>query len=112
MNILEIHQKHKKEVETALQELYEGYINAGIGTRGEYKNNIKELEKQLVEVNEKIGAEVKQSERNMIPETPDVKIIKLFLASSSELKNEREQFEIFINRENNNLIQQKQFIRL
>ena len=29
-----------------------------------------------------------------------IKIIKIFLASSSELKDDREQFEIFINRKN------------
>lgn len=40
------------------------------------------------------------------------KTIKLFLASSSELKKDREQFEIFINRENKILNEKGIFIRL
>ncbi len=40
------------------------------------------------------------------------KQIKLFLASSSELKSEREQFEIFINRENQQLYRKGIFIKL
>ena len=40
------------------------------------------------------------------------KIIKIFLASSSELKADREQFEIFINRENKNLIKSGIFLEL
>lgn len=42
----------------------------------------------------------------------DLKIIRLFLASSFELKADREQFEIFINRENNVLIEKGVFIKL
>jgi internalin A len=38
--------------------------------------------------------------------------IKIFLASSSELKEDREQFEIFINRENKNLNKKGVFIEL
>lgn len=40
------------------------------------------------------------------------KLIQVFLASSSELKEEREQFEIFINRENQQLYEQGIFIKL
>ncbi len=40
------------------------------------------------------------------------KIIKIFLASSSELKTDREQFEIFINRENNKLIEKGIYLKL
>src|SRR4051812_7200396 len=36
----------------------------------------------------------------------------IFLASSSELKEDREQFEIFINRKNNGLIERGLFLRL
>lgn len=42
----------------------------------------------------------------------DVKIIKVFLASSSELKGDREQFEIFINRKNKEYIKQSIFLEL
>ena len=38
--------------------------------------------------------------------------IKIFLASSSELKDDREQFEIFINRKNKELQEQDIFLRL
>ena len=41
-----------------------------------------------------------------------IKIIKIFLASSSELKDDREQFEIFINRENKKYIKQGIFLEL
>ena len=41
-----------------------------------------------------------------------IKIIKIFLASSSELKDDREQFEIFINRENKKYIEQRIFLEL
>ena len=39
-------------------------------------------------------------------------IIKIFLASSSELKDDREQFEIFINRKNKEYIKQSVFLEL
>ncbi len=38
--------------------------------------------------------------------------IKIFLASSSELESDREQFEIFINRENNKYIEEDIFLKL
>lgn len=41
-----------------------------------------------------------------------LKTITIFLASSSELKEDREQFEIFINRENKKLIDQGVFLKL
>lgn len=41
-----------------------------------------------------------------------MKKIKLFLASSTELKTDREQFEIFINRKNNEWIEKGIFIQL
>ena len=41
-----------------------------------------------------------------------LKQIKVFLASSAELKSEREQFEIFINRENNRLIEKGIYLKL
>ncbi|MEM8718847.1 MAG: GUN4 domain-containing protein [Cyanobacteria bacterium P01_G01_bin.39] len=41
-----------------------------------------------------------------------IKIIKIFLASSSELKGDREQFEIFINRKNKEYIKQNIFLEL
>ncbi|MEM8676884.1 MAG: hypothetical protein AAGF83_23980 [Cyanobacteria bacterium P01_G01_bin.67] len=41
-----------------------------------------------------------------------IKIIKIFLASSSELKSDREQFEIFINRKNKEYIQRSIFLEL
>ncbi|MEM9272750.1 MAG: formylglycine-generating enzyme family protein [Cyanobacteria bacterium P01_F01_bin.143] len=41
-----------------------------------------------------------------------MKIIKIFLASSSELKSDREQFEILINRENKEYIKQGIFLEL
>ena len=41
-----------------------------------------------------------------------MRIIKIFLASSSELKDDREQFEIFINRKNKEYIKQSLFLEL
>lgn len=40
------------------------------------------------------------------------KIIKIFLASDSELKSNREQFEIFINRKNKEYIKKNIFLEL
>ncbi|MDJ0583175.1 GUN4 domain-containing protein [Crocosphaera sp.] len=42
----------------------------------------------------------------------EIRIIKFFLASSSELKEDREQFEIFINRKNKQYIKQGIFLEL
>jgi hypothetical protein len=42
----------------------------------------------------------------------DIKTIKIFLASSSELKDDREQFEIFINRKNKEYIKEGIFLHL
>jgi len=41
-----------------------------------------------------------------------VQVIKIFLASSSELKGDREQFEIFINRKNKEYIRKVIFLEL
>ncbi|MFZ2171929.1 MAG: hypothetical protein WAW61_20095 [Methylococcaceae bacterium] len=41
-----------------------------------------------------------------------MQIIKIFLASSSELNEEREQFEIAINRKNNEWIKSEVFLEL
>jgi len=43
---------------------------------------------------------------------PSIKTITIFLASSQELKDDRDEFEIFINRENKELINQGIFLRL
>lgn len=48
----------------------------------------------------------------MAERTNSIKKIKIFLASSLELKHEREQFEIFINRENKRLIETGVFLEL
>jgi len=40
------------------------------------------------------------------------RIIRLFLASSSELKEDRKEFELYINRKNKELIEKNIFIRL
>ena len=45
-------------------------------------------------------------------EREKLKIINLFLASSSELKDDRNQVEIWVNRENNKLIENGFFLRL
>ena len=41
-----------------------------------------------------------------------IEIIKLFLASSSELEEDRKEFELFIGRKNKELIKENIFIRL
>lgn len=57
MTLLEIHQRHKEELQQELVDLYKGKINAGIGTVGDFKNRISELEKQFKEIDEKIDNE-------------------------------------------------------
>ncbi len=47
-----------------------------------------------------------------IVQVTNIKIIKIFLASSSELKGDREQFEIFINRKNKEYIRKGIFLEL
>ncbi|MGF1535371.1 MAG: hypothetical protein ACFB4J_02635, partial [Elainellaceae cyanobacterium] len=44
--------------------------------------------------------------------TPAMQTIKIFLASSSELKGDREQFEIFINRKNKEYVKSGVFLEL
>ncbi|MBE7383927.1 MAG: leucine-rich repeat domain-containing protein [Leptolyngbya sp. SIO1E4] len=46
------------------------------------------------------------------PPKPSMQTIKIFLASSSELKADREQFEIFINRKNKEYVKQDIFLEL
>lgn len=46
------------------------------------------------------------------PPSDSCKIIKIFLASSSELESDRREFEIFINRENNEYIKKNIFLEL
>lgn len=41
-----------------------------------------------------------------------MRILKIFLASSSELLNDREQFEIFINRRNKSWVEKGIFLKL
>ncbi|MGA0555578.1 leucine-rich repeat domain-containing protein [Larkinella sp. VNQ87] len=50
--------------------------------------------------------------KEKITNEPKMKTIKIFLASSSELEEDREQFEIFINRENKLLIKEGVFLEL
>jgi hypothetical protein len=48
----------------------------------------------------------------MVRQTDMRKIIKIFLASSAELTSDREQFEIFINRKNNEWVEKDVFLKL
>ena len=45
-------------------------------------------------------------------DTKIIKIIKIFLASSSELKGDREQFEIFINRKKDEYTEKGIYLKL
>ena len=47
-----------------------------------------------------------------IVEVTNIKIIKIFLASSSELRGDREQFELFINHKNKEYIRKGIFLEL
>ncbi len=112
MTVLELYQQQKEKIEKELVPLFSGWMNAGIATAGDYQNKINLLEKQLEAVNVKIADMAKQEVVNVGVSDTGIKVIKMFLASSAELKPERDQFEIFINRENNELIKQKTFLRL
>ena len=69
------------------------------------------LENQQDKLEEKaITATIKQVLDSTQPK--QIKTIQLFLASSSELEEDRAQFEIFINRENKNLHDEQIFIKL
>jgi len=46
------------------------------------------------------------------PSSGGIKVIELFLASSSELKDDRKEVEIWINRENNKLVTKGMFLKL
>jgi len=112
MNLSDIHLDYKSKLENEIKDLFTGKLNAGIDTVGGYVNRISMLEKQLREINEKIATQV-QLDKNVY-DTNDgkVKILKIFLASSSELKVDREEFEIFINRQNKYLIDKGLFLHL
>jgi len=112
MTLIEIYQNNKTKIEDELKSAYDDMIYAGINTQGEYKIRIRSLEKLLEDVNKKIATQVKTEVFHDAEPEQDVKIFRLFLASSSELKPERDQFEIFINRENNRLINESKFLRL
>jgi len=112
MTLIEIYQNNKTQIEDELKSAYDDMIYAGINTQGEYKIRIKRLEGLLEEVNKKIATQAKTEVFKDVQPEQEVKIIRLFLASSSELKTERDQFEIFINRENNQLITENKFLRL
>lgn len=112
--MLEIYQKQKIALQERLKELLDRQIDAGVEAEGGYRNEIRKIERQLREADEKIAKLAKETIFNTeaIADAGASKIIKIFLASSSELKTERDQFEIFINRENNELINKNVFLRL
>ncbi len=119
--MINIYLVHKQKVEDELGVLYDQLIDAGVATAGDIKNRIGYLEKQLISINSKIAqeankdAELKKSKTTdltRVSEQDCVRIIRLFLASSSEMKIEREQFEIFILRENKRLIRKNVFLEL
>lgn len=113
MGLLETYQNHKKDLEKRIEELYRKLPNAGVDSIGSYINRIDDLELLLKDADIKIAGRVKTEIPEMMEFTAgSPKIIKIFLASSAELKSDRDQFEIFINRENNNLIKKGLFIRL
>jgi hypothetical protein len=112
MPLIEIYQNNKTQIEEELKDAYDEMIFAGVNTQGEYKIRIKNLERLLEDVNKKISTQAKSEVFKDVEPEQEIKIIRLFLASSSELKSERDQFEIFINRENNHLINQNKFLRL
>ena len=64
-----------------------------------------------VNINELIDG-VFSGKSNRVIKPADKSTIKIFLASSAELKYEREQFELFINRENKRLHERGIFLRL
>src|SRR6186713_22911 len=122
--MLEFYQRQKERLEQALKDMYSQMLDAGIGTIGDYKNKIILLEGQLKDINNKIAGEAKKEVFNnegpqptpapqaQPPLPAGIRRIKIFLASSSELKTERDQFEIFINRENKRLVDRGVFLEL
>ncbi len=56
--------------------------------------------------------DLEQERDKSFSQSKALKIIKIFLASSSELKDDRDQFEIFIRRENDNLHENGIYLKL
>ncbi len=111
---IEIYLQHKNELQKKLVDLLARQIDASVETEGPYRNEIRKTERLLREADEKVAKLSKETifKDEIIVAPGAIKTIKIFLASSSELKTERDQFEIFINRENNELINKNVFLRL
>lgn len=80
-----------------------------------YEQILKAIKQQIIkQENEKTQQENKEEVKcpEKLKPLQSIKTISLFLASSEELKNDRAEFEIFINRENKELINKGIFIKL
>ncbi|MDN3588198.1 hypothetical protein QWY86_16055 [Pedobacter aquatilis] len=110
--MLETLQLTKTTLQNNIRKLYAHLIEVGELQSGQYKLRIAELEERLVEIDTKIADVVKTQVPELSDPDENIKVVRLFLASSAELKADRDQFEIFINRENNNLVSKGIFLRL
>ncbi|MDJ0579713.1 DUF4062 domain-containing protein [Crocosphaera sp.] len=99
--------------EQLLEKLSKGKTNT-------YNQKLTETQLEKEQAEQYYQKELEQLQRKLETEKSDqkadnkigIKIIKLFLASSSELKEDREQFEIFVNRKNKQYIKQGIFLEL
>lgn len=112
MAILDILEKAKTNLEIRIEEAYGDLAQGGPVFAGPFQVMIREYERQLSNLDKKIAIELKTVKPEFKPASGTLKVIKIFLASSFELKQDREEFEIFINRENINLVNQNIFLRL
>jgi len=96
------------EIEQGVEVAYETIIGLKLRGKKEYSTAEKDynIDEDILKVfeTESAIAKLERKEGN--------KIFIIFLASSSELKEDRRDFEIFINRENTNLIYENVFLKL
>ena len=83
-------------------------------TIANYQKEYAELKQLTPASTAKTNESQKSPQSNLTTQTASSQLstIKIFLASSSELKDDREQFEIFINRKNKNYIKEGVFLEL
>lgn len=121
-SILEEELGKREEVKETYGKLLRETISKGFDPLDtETKQDLKGLQqalklsdKEVEEIYEAILGQTGGVKDSTAPTNPDrnIKTIKIFLASSSELQDDRQQFEIFINRKNKKYIEEGVFLKL
>ncbi|MDJ0902648.1 MAG: GUN4 domain-containing protein [Xenococcus sp. MO_188.B8] len=110
-------QKEIEQLKTEIQASEKAHSKELEKLAAAYQQEKQKLEQQLQQEKEELERNYQKQKYNLEQQLSKTKItsnkiIKVFLASSSELKDDREKFEIFINRKNKEYIRKGIFLEL